>query len=367
MPSKKNISLINENKQLLDVFQSHFSGFLNLARVRLICLFINSLCKVKSVNFVKLSSGFDTKSKASSNYRRIQRFISQVELPMMWISKIIFSLLPEKNALVLVLDRTNWKFGDKNINILMLGVSYKNIAFPLMFRMLDKRGNSNISERIALVQDFIDCFGKDCIDCILADREFIGQDWLSFLNTKGIRYHIRIRSNFKVFCPRNQVDVYAWHLFNNLKIGQLRHYPKIVKMHGEYCYLSGIKTILDGKIDFCIIVSFNKPEQAIEYYAKRWQIETLFKGLKKSGFNLEDTHVVHLERLEKLIMLVMVAFVWCYKIGDYIDQKIKPIKIKKHGRRAVSVFKYGLDYISECLLSGFNKLNINLLQFLSCT
>jgi hypothetical protein len=172
----------------------------------------------------------------------------------MLISKIIFSLLPEKNNLVLILDRTNWQFGDKNINILMLGVSYKNVAFPLMFRMLDKRGNSNTQERIALVEDFISYFGKDVIDCLLADREFIGEDWLNFLNTNGIRYHIRIRNNFKIFNPRKQKEMYAWHLFNSLKIGQIRHYPKIVKMHGEYCYISGIKTIKDGKLDFCLIV-----------------------------------------------------------------------------------------------------------------
>jgi hypothetical protein len=286
---------------------------------------------------------------------------------MLLISKIIFSLLPQKSSLVLVMDRTNWKFGNSNINILMLGVSYKNIAFPLMFRMLDKRGNSNISERIALIEDFIDCFGKECIDCILADREFIGEDWLYYLNNNGIRYYIRIRNNFKIYCPKKQKEFYAWYLFNNMKIGELRHYPKIVRMHGEYCYISGMKTLKDGKIDFCIIVSFNKPQEALAYYEKRWQIETLFKGLKKSGFNLEDTHVIHLERLEKLLMLVMVAFVWCYKIGDYIDQMIKPIKIKTHGRRQVSIFKYGLDYISECLLSGYNKLKINLIIFLSCT
>ena len=367
MPLKKNTSLIDQNKQLLDVFQSHFIGLLNLARIRLVCLFISSLCKVKSVNFTKLSSGFDTQSKASSNFRRIQRFISQVHLPMMLISKIIFSLLPEQEKLVLILDRTNWKFGDKNINILMLAISYKNIAFPLMFRMLDKRGNSNTQERISLIEDFIAYFGKEVIDCLLADREFIGEDWQNFLNTNGIQYHIRIRDNFKIFNPRKQKEMYAWHLFNSLKIGQIRHYPKIVKMHGEYCYISGIKTIKDGKLDFCLIVSFNKPDQAINYYAKRWQIETLFKGLKKSGFNLEETHVVHLERLEKLLMLVMVAFVWCYNVGDYIDQNIKSIQIKTHGRRAISIFRYGLDYISECLLSGFNKLNINIIRFLSCT
>ncbi len=367
MPLKKNISSSNEDTQLLTVFKSHFTDFLNLARIRLICLFISSLCKVRSVNFSKLSSGFDTKTSASSNYRRIQRFIAKVDLPMKWIAKLIFSLLPQKDSLVLVMDRTNWKFGKKNINILMLGVSYKNVAFPLMFRMLDKRGNSNTSERIALIQDFMDWFGKDCIDCLLADREFVGEDWLSFLNQNRIRYYIRIRNNFKVFCPKRQKEITAWHWFNDLKIGELRHYNRIVKLKGQYVYLSGVKTVKDGKTDFCIIVSFNKPDQALEYYRERWQIETLFRGLKSSGFNLEDTHVTHLDRLEKLVMLVMVAFVWCYKVGDFIDTNIKPIKIKKHGNRAISVFKYGLDYIAECLLSGFNKLNINVLFFLSCT
>ena len=45
---------------------------------------------------------------------------------MKWIAQLIFSLLPEKNNLILVMDRTNWKLGGKDINILMLGISYKN-------------------------------------------------------------------------------------------------------------------------------------------------------------------------------------------------------------------------------------------------
>lgn len=367
MAIKKNPSISAKDTELLTVFKAHFSGHLNLARVRLICLFIDALCKVKSVNYVKLSAGLSTKTDAASNYRRIQRFMAFADLSMIWVAKLIFGLLPEKTGLVLSMDRTNWKFGENNINILMLGVSYKNVAFPLMFKMLDKRGNSSTAERIALIQDFIDCFGKDCIDSLLADREFIGQQWLGFLNENDIRYFIRIRDNFKIYCPRKQREITAQHLFHGLKVGQLRHYHKIVRMHGEYCYISGTKSIREGKLEFTIIVSFNRPEQAREYYEKRWQIETLFRGLKSSGFNLEDTHVTHLDRLEKLIMLVMIAFVWCYKIGDFIDSNIKPIEIKKHGRRAKSIFKYGLDYLSSCLLSGYNKYNLNLNQFLSCT
>lgn len=61
------------------------------------------------------------------------------------------------------------------------------------------------------------------------------------------------------------------------------------------------------KTEFLIFVSFNKPEQAMVYYIKRWQIETLIKGLKSSGFNIEDTHVTDLKRLEKLFSLTIIA------------------------------------------------------------
>ncbi len=69
---------------------------------------------------------------------------------------------------------------------------------------------------------------------------------------------------------------------------------------------------------------------------------------------MEDTHLKNLGRIEKLLSLVIIAFVWTYRIGIYLDS-IKPIKIKKHGRRAQSFFKYGLGSLSNVLLN--NNLN----------
>ena len=366
--TRMNTSLKCKDNDLKSVLQAHFKGELNLARVKLICLFITALCKVKTVNYDRLSCAFDSKADKGSSYRRIQRFMAEFNFHTRIISSLIFSLLPKKTGLVLVLDRTNWKFGTKNINILMLGVSYKNIAFPLMFKMLDKRGNSDTKERIELIEQYIDWFGIDSIDCLLADREFVGEKWLEFLNQNKIRYYIRIRNNFKIYSYQKQTEIKAFWLFNTLKVGEFYHYPKIVKLHGQMCYLSGTKTInREGKMEFLIIVSFNLPEQAMAYYKDRWQIETLFRGMKSSGFNIEDTHVTDLHRLGNLFSLVMIAFVWCYKIGDYIDEFHRKIKIKKHGRRAVSVFKNGLDYISKVLIAGVNMLNFNIFQFLSCT
>lgn len=99
-----------------------------------------------------------------------------------------------------------------------------------MFRIVNKRGNSHRSERIALMKDFVDCFEKDCIDCLLADRKIVREKWLAFLNENKIWYHIRIRNNFKVYCPKKQKEIKARHLFSDLKIGYLKHCDKIIKL-----------------------------------------------------------------------------------------------------------------------------------------
>lgn len=106
--------------------------------------------------------------------------MAEAELPMKTVNCLISNILIVKGKLILTMNRTYWKFGESNINTLTLGVSYRNIAIPLMFKMLDKRGNSNTAECITLIQDFINWFGADRIDCLLADREFFGDQWLEF-------------------------------------------------------------------------------------------------------------------------------------------------------------------------------------------
>ncbi|MCY4779319.1 hypothetical protein ORI89_06635 [Sphingobacterium sp. UT-1RO-CII-1] len=161
-----------------------------------------------------MSAGFASASLASSWARRMQRFMAEAELQMKLISSLIFSAMLISGKLILVIDRTNLKFGSSNINILMLRMAYRGIVVPFLFKMLDKRGNSNAQERIDLMQNFTDWFGLDQIDCLLADRKFVGDLWLNFLTLHNIRYHITICNNFKVFLAIKQYFVKASYLFN---------------------------------------------------------------------------------------------------------------------------------------------------------
>jgi len=365
----ENINVESKSREFISILNAHFQGKVNLSRLKLIAMFVIALCKVQTVGFEKLANAFDSEAMAASSLRRIQRFIAQYALDSDLVARLIFGLLPKKEGLKLSIDRTNWKFGQTNINIFMLGVTYKGVAFPLLFRMLDKRGNSNCNERIELVNRFIKLFGTNCIDCLMADREFVGDEWIKFLNDNKIRYYIRIRNNFKIFIPRKNKEIKASWLFNSLKRGEFLHYRPIVRMGTQLCYISGCKMKCkeNGANDFLIIVSFNKPEQAQINYNERWQIETCFRAMKTSGFDIEKTHLQDIERIEKLTLIVMIAFVWCYKTGIFIHENMRKIKIKKHGRKAQSIFKCGLSYIANVLLNFKNQDAINVFSFLSCT
>ena len=129
-------------------------------------------------------------------------------------------------------------------------------------------------------------------------------------------------------------------LFKDLNIGQTDVLYG-VKLLGNIVHLCAIR--LKNK-DLKIITTNHAPERAIARYEDREAIERMFSCLKSRGFNLEDTHMTNLAKLERLLGVVTIAFWWAYKLGDYIDEK-KPIARKPHGRRIRSIFKTGFVYL----------------------
>ena len=64
--------------------------------------------------------------------------------------------------------------------------------------------------------------------------------------------------------------------------------------------------------------------------------------------------MTELERVNKLMALLAIAFCWCHKMGEW-RHEVKPILIKTHRRPAISLFRYGLDFIVDILMNLFYK------------
>jgi len=362
-----NIKVDTKNKELFELFKTTTNW--HKARINCLLIIINSMIKFHSVSYVKLAQGFSSSVEYDSNLRRVQRFFAKFVFEPLIFTKLIYSLLPEEPPYMLSMDRTNWKFGNTDINVLMLSIYYKGVSIPLIWKMLPKRGNSNASEREEILDTYINFFGSKSIKAFMADREFIGEDWFHHLIVKKIPFYIRIRNNMMIH-RKGEPPIKASWLFNNLRFGTFRHCEKMYYLGKNIVYLSGFKSFdhSTGAAEFTITASFNQQDQALINYKERWQIETMFRAMKSSGFNLEDTHLTDLERLSKLLAVLSIAFVWAYLAGIDKHENIKEIKIKKHGRKAYSFFKYGFIRIACALSNPYNNKDLEkCIKLLSCT
>lgn len=338
------------------------SHFLDWNKARLTCLaqILQALFCVRTVNMTQIAEAFQTTVKGESSYRRIQRFFKEFSFDMSFIVVLVLNLFVMNGKFTLIMDRTNWKWGKKHINIFMLSVEHFGIGIPLFWMVLDSAGNSKTKERIELLQHVIRRFGFERIEVLLADREFIGEPWFRFLIEEEIPFVIRVKQNFMVNGIRPGYEVPIRELLKNLNglRKKLLNQPILLWGHALYASVEHAK----GAKEPMIVVS-NKPfPNAIKIYRKRWGIETLFGCLKTRGFRVEDTHMTDRDKIEKLVFILAIAFCWAYKTGE-IQAKEIPILIKKHGRQATSVFRVGLSLIRSAIFRIDKRLDefINLL------
>jgi hypothetical protein len=336
-------------KLLSTLIAKHF--FVSSATIKLIVQIVLALIHVRDVNLTVIALAICGEAQTSSGYRKLQRFFAAAEFCLVSVAKLIVQIAGlGSGKWTLIIDRTNWKFGQKHLNILVLSIEQRGIAIPVLWSMLDNNGgNSNREQREALLSKFIRIFGSNQIEKFLADREFIGDEWLRYLANNGIKFYIRIRSDLTIGRSENEL------VTANSMVKKLKNSETIILKGDRYLGQNyqgpkvRIAAMRNEKGELVIIATNDKPEQALEVYRQRWAIETLFGCLKTRGFNFENTHIAELARIEKLLALLAIAFTICHIVGIW-RHEIQPIKLKTHQRKAVSLFRYGLDYLRQILL-----------------
>lgn len=125
----------------------------------------------------------------------------------------------------LPIDRTHWKLGQTHLNLLWLGLLHQGISIPFESISLGKAGNSNTKERKKLFRKAWR-YLKNYSCCLLADREFIGIERLSFLlGVPGLEFIIRIRCDGRITFLNGKQRALRL-LLRTLRKGKTRIYEK---------------------------------------------------------------------------------------------------------------------------------------------
>jgi hypothetical protein len=313
----------------------------NLSRKKFIAMFILSLIKSRNVQFCEIAPHFNDKAKLTSNEVRIQDFFREVDLDYFYVALLLLQLLPPKEKLRLCIDRTEWDFGCCRVNVLMIVVGYKGCQLPLYWQLLDNNsGNSSCQDRKEVVELCLQLIGKERIGLLIGDREFIGHQWFKYMKENGLNFVMRLPKHHLIHRLDGQIQT----------ITQLNLSPDRPLLLTD-CLVDGVvgqvwvKALPDG--DYLFLFGTVKVEYMGQLYRKRWTIESVFQNLKQRGFDLEKTHLKDFKKLKKLIAMVSIAYGVCVSMGMYHHNKVQQIKKKKHGYKANSFARKGINLIRE--------------------
>ena len=282
-----------------------------------------------------------------SKLERIRRFLKAQEIDQICFGKAVISTLWQATPQMhLILDRTNWKFGTRDINYLVLAVRIRETVFPLFWSMIDHQGNSDAKTRIDLLNQFKEAFGFDRILSFSADREFIGKEWISYLLNHKVPFYIRIKDNQMANFGKTKKPLKDF--FSHLNQEETRCLYGM--MHDPRIFVVGKKI----KNEFLVICSnVQDQNKVLRFYKKRWNIERLFLNMKTNGFNLENTHMKKLTRLSKLMAIVALAIVLSSIVGILVKCAYK----KTLQAPLYACFTRGLRYLkTQLLLFDFTNL-----------
>ncbi len=357
---------INNSKELKRLFPEVTEK--KLSQLLILC---SCILAVQSTNLNKcakrMSKIIGKPIKNATAYSQLKRFFQtgKTSTILRGICLLVIQTLCRNKECYLILDRTNWELGSIKINLLVIGLLYKDIFIPLIWKDLEKSGNSNSKERLELVDQLLDWWKYSEVPMpqlyIAGDREFIGFLWLKGLEQREMKFVMRIRANSKVV------------LWCRGKIKDRKLGLKVITRYLSWTGLDSVEAILKSEYivklsafnndstrakaeTIYIMTNMDDIEKASTFYKKRYKIEVCFKHLKSCGFNLEDMQVEGGHKVDLMFGVLTMIYLMAIQNGivhyekEEPEMKIYKDKIKKdycYETPAKSVFMKGCEILFE--------------------
>jgi hypothetical protein len=210
----------------------------------------------------------------------------------------------------------------------MVSLIWEKRSIPLYWRLLDKRGCSNLCEQKALITPVLELL-SDYKVIVLGEREFGSVNLASWLCQRQVKFIFRVKQGR--YIQEENSDY--------IRLADMGLVP------GTSFYLSDVKFTKQkgfGTFDVAgywsrkyrgkqedegwyLLTNVGNLKQSINIFQSRSGIEAMFKDCKTGGYNLEKSHANN-QRLSSLILLIAIA----YSCAVIQGQKIKTMGIQKY-------------------------------------
>lgn len=208
-------------------------------------------------------------------------------------------------------------------NLLVVGLAFRRRVLPLAWRRLGHLGTSSLDDQKAVLREASALLPQGVRITLHGDSEFGAQALVAFARQQGWAFFLGLRGAVLL---REQADGPAQAL-------QERVGPKdgIVYLNGVYLTEEGIgplnlyawwsKNDRGEPMLRATQTSLVTTAHAYRIGKRRMWIEPTFRELESAGFGLETSGMLPGERLERLLLPLLLVYLWFTALGRYITQR----------------------------------------------
>jgi Transposase DDE domain len=317
--------------------------------LRTLAALISGIVGSKSTQLPHMAAKVPNGTKPESRVKRFARWLDNPHI----LEEVYF--LPYADVLlqhlawqtvVLVMDGSGVGRG---CTALMIHVVYKGRALPLAWRVRQApKGHFPEDLHIALVELVRELIPAGTKVVFLGDGEFDGIKLQETMHEAGWGYA----------CRTSQGNTATWEdetfhvdeLGACLKPGRLIELKEVAMTREAYGPVMLLCCWAKGHAEPLYLVSnMSSAEEAIDYYQKRFRIETFFSDQKSRGFNIHKSHVTDPQRLSRLLIASCLAYIWLVYLGSLCQKERWQSIIHRRKRCDVSLFQLGLRLLEYFL------------------
>jgi hypothetical protein len=309
----------------------------------------------RSIALSKIANSLPGDAEAESRVTRIRRWLMNSHVDVWSLYQPILEHVLKRwqqAKLMLVIDGT-LVFGDR-LQIYRLSLVHGCRAIPLAWIVTKGTGlieAQRMRKWFKRMAKFLKPYERKVT--LLADRGFRDHDWAKLCQNVGWRYRIRVTKNTIVtFADGRKVRIDQL----GVKKGQIKCFQHIrLTVGGQFpTHLTVSWTHGSPKEPAELIAIMSDqhahPKRLIEY-GLRMRIEQSFRDDKSGGFDMDHTRLQDALRLERLLLAVAIATLWCHELGEHVlDQgEDSRRQIDPGPSRELSLFQLGLRFLIRCL------------------
>ena len=232
----------------------------------------------------------------------------------------------------------------KDCMALMISVVWGKRSLPVCWLVRKgRKGHMSVELHLKVLEQLATILPQGSEAVLLGDGEFDGYQLQAFCEKQHWKYVLRTAKSSTITTDKGEC----------FAIGQL--YP----MPGhDYWLIEGVGFTQagygpinclvwhSGKYDepVYLVSNLDWAKDIMDYYNRRFGIETLFGDIKSRGFNIDKVKISDPERLNTLLMVVCIAFLLVFALATFQD-RLKcylPKFLRKDRISAYSFFQIGL-------------------------